>query len=69
VEIRHLEGFTTIYGHLSEIKARKGQFVLRGQLIGLVGKTGNARYPDILPHLHFELRQNGPPVDPLLYLE
>jgi murein DD-endopeptidase MepM/ murein hydrolase activator NlpD len=42
VFIRHPQGITTLYGHLSEINVKEGQFVLQGQIIGKVGKTGNA---------------------------
>ncbi|MDP2940959.1 MAG: M23 family metallopeptidase [Candidatus Omnitrophota bacterium] len=69
VVLRHSGGFITIYGHLSQIAVAKNQFVRRGQMIGLVGKTGNADYRDIQPHLHFEVRKGGVPVDPLEYLE
>jgi murein DD-endopeptidase MepM/ murein hydrolase activator NlpD len=69
VVIRHLGGITTIYGHLLKIYAFKNQFVRQGDLIGLVGKTGNANHPAIQPHLHFEVRENGIPQDPLGYLE
>jgi murein DD-endopeptidase MepM/ murein hydrolase activator NlpD len=68
VVIRHRGGIKTIYGHLSEIKVRKGQFVRQGQLLGRVGKTGNANYRDIQPHLHFEIKKDGIPQDPLEYL-
>jgi len=69
VIIRHSGNITTIYGHLSKIYARKGQFVRQGDIIGEVGKTGNANYRDIQPHLHLEVRKKGVPQDPLEYLE
>jgi murein DD-endopeptidase MepM/ murein hydrolase activator NlpD len=69
VVIRHFGGYTTLYGHLSQIYVHKGQIVFRGKAIGLVGKTGNANYRNILPHVHFELRKSGIPQDPLLYLD
>ena len=69
VVIRHPGNLITIYGHLSRIFVKKGQFVRQGQLIGSVGKTGNANYRDIQPHLHFEVRKNSIPQDPLKYLE
>ena len=67
--LRHPGNLTTIYGHLSAIAVRGGQFVRQGQVIGRVGKTGNANYRDILPHLHFEVRKGGIPQDPLEYLQ
>ena len=67
--IRHPHNIITIYGHLSEILVNKGEFVRQGRVIGLVGKTGNAGSPAILPHLHFEVRKNGVPQDPLDYLD
>ncbi len=69
VVIRHPGNIITIYGHLSRIFVNKNQFVRQGQLIGSVGKTGNANYRNIQPHLHFEVRKNGIPQDPLEYLE
>lgn len=69
VIIRHPGSLTTIYGHLLKIYVTKGQFVRQGQVIGAVGKTGNANYRDIQPHLHFEVRKNGIPQDPREYLE
>ncbi|MDD5432417.1 MAG: M23 family metallopeptidase [Candidatus Omnitrophica bacterium] len=69
VVIRHRGNITTIYGHLSEILVFKGQFIRQGQVIGKVGKTGNANYRDILPHLHFEVRKDGIPQDPLQFLQ
>lgn len=69
VIIRHFGGVVTVYGHLSKFYTRKGEFVRQGEVIGRVGKTGNANYRDIQPHLHLEVRQNGVPQDPLQYLE
>lgn len=65
LEVHHTRGVTTLYGHLSRILVRDGQQVRRGQPIGLIGKSGNARFRAIQPHLHFELRLHGVPVDPL----
>ena len=66
--IRHRDNIITIYGHLSNIFVRKNDYVRQGQVIGSVGKTGNARPADMLPHLHFEIRKNGVPLDPLEYI-
>lgn len=65
LEVHHPDGCTTLYGHLSKILVADGQLVRRGQPIGLVGKSGNARFRAIQPHLHFEIRLRGVPVDPL----
>jgi murein DD-endopeptidase MepM/ murein hydrolase activator NlpD len=65
VIVRHADSFTTVYAHLSEFAVKKGQFVSRGQLVGKVGRTGRASGS----HLHFEVRTEKKPVDPLLYLE
>ncbi|MFA4888594.1 MAG: M23 family metallopeptidase [Candidatus Omnitrophota bacterium] len=69
VVIRHRAGIKTIYGHLSEICVRKGEFVRQGHMIGRVGKTGNANSRYMQPHLHLEVRYNGIPQDPLNYLQ
>ena len=61
VVLRHDLGFTTIYGHMNVIIAREGETVRQGQPIGGVGSTGKSTGP----HLHFELRQGGHPLDPL----
>jgi len=68
IVIRHPDNITTIYGHLSKIYIARGRFVRQGDIIGAVGKTGNANYPNMLPHLHFEVRKNGVPQDPMQYL-
>jgi murein DD-endopeptidase MepM/ murein hydrolase activator NlpD len=57
-------GFATCYGHQSKILVSVGQVVAQGQEIGLVGSTGASTGP----HLHFEVRINGVPRDPMPYL-
>jgi len=69
VIIQHPGNISTVYGHLLEVYVQKNDFVQQGQIIGRVGKSGNANYRDIQPHLHFEVRKNGIAQDPLEYLE
>jgi murein DD-endopeptidase MepM/ murein hydrolase activator NlpD len=64
VVIDHGGGLTTRYGHLSHIDVTQEQTVERGQFIGRVGSTGRSTGP----HLHYEIRINDEPVDPLQYL-
>lgn len=64
VEIRHADGNTTLYAHLSEINVQQGEKVVRGQRIGRVGSTGNATGP----HLHFEVITSEGKADPAEYL-
>jgi murein DD-endopeptidase MepM/ murein hydrolase activator NlpD len=64
VYIDHGNGITTRYGHLSRIDVAVGQPIRRGEQLGLVGSTGRSTGP----HLHYEVRINGQPVSPLLYL-
>lgn len=64
VVIDHGSRTTTVYGHMSRIYAAKGDFVAKGQVIGLVGSTGYSTGP----HLHFEVRKSGKPVSPFRYL-
>jgi len=65
VVIKHAPHLISLYGHLSKIYVKKNQFVRQGAVIGLVGKTGNANSRYMQPHLHFEIRENGIPQDPL----
>jgi murein DD-endopeptidase MepM/ murein hydrolase activator NlpD len=64
VVIDHGGGLATLYAHQSKIVVSKGQAVAKGDLIGYVGCTGLCTGP----HLHFETRENGTPVDPMKYL-
>ncbi len=70
VEVHHPDGWRTRYAHLNQIAVRDGQRIGRGQLLGTVGKTGNARRRLIQSHLHFEVWDvEGVPVDPLTVIE
>jgi murein DD-endopeptidase MepM/ murein hydrolase activator NlpD len=64
VIVRHGDGSETLYAHLSAIYVSLGQYVGQGEIIGAVGCTGWCTGP----HLHFEVRIGGTPVDPLAYL-
>lgn len=65
VLLRHEDGLVTVYGHLSEMKKKRGENVRRGDVIGKSGKTGAAARG---PQLHFEVRKKSAPVDPADYL-
>jgi len=64
VVILHPDGFSTCYAHLSQLSVVTGDWVEQGSVIGRSGKTGNAAKTKILPHLHFEIRYAGQPLDP-----
>ncbi|HET7849166.1 MAG TPA: M23 family metallopeptidase [Pseudolabrys sp.] len=64
VEIDHGNGFSTRYGHLSEIDVNVGQKVRAGQVVGKIGSTGRSTGP----HLHYETRVNDNAVDPQKFL-
>lgn len=64
IYIDHGNGISTRYGHLSRIDVMAGQSVKRGEHLGLVGSTGRSTGP----HLHYEVRINGEPTNPVPYL-
>jgi murein DD-endopeptidase MepM/ murein hydrolase activator NlpD len=63
VIINHGYGYETLYGHMVRIKARMGQRVNRGDLIGYVGSTGKSTGP----HCHYEVHKNGQKLDPAYF--
>lgn len=64
VEVAHGRGLTTLYAHLATAAVERGDRVAQGQVIGAVGKTGNARHPWISSHLHLEVARQGEVIDP-----
>jgi len=64
VIVKHVGRYSTVYAHEDSLRVSKGEFVEKGDVIGTVGTTGNASGP----HLHFEVRRNREPDDPLSYL-
>jgi murein DD-endopeptidase MepM/ murein hydrolase activator NlpD len=64
VIIDHGGGVSTLYGHNSELLVGEGQRVNKGQVIARAGSTGYSTGP----HVHFEVRLNGSPTNPLDYL-
>lgn len=67
VEVEHGAGLTSFYAHLGRIdrKARAGEFVERGQSVGKIGSSGTSTGP----HVHFEIRQDGKPLNPVSFLD
>lgn len=64
IVIRHLNGFTSHYGHCDRMDVAPGSQVVAGQIIGTVGNSGASTGP----HLHFEIRKDGTAQDPERYL-
>jgi murein DD-endopeptidase MepM/ murein hydrolase activator NlpD len=64
VDVDHDNGLTTRYAHLSRMAVKAGDVILKGQKVGELGQTGRATGP----HLHFEVRQNGVPINPHRFL-
>lgn len=63
VIINHGYGYETLYGHMVRVKARNGQAVKRGEVIGWVGSTGKSTGP----HCHYEVHKNGNKIDPIYF--
>lgn len=63
VVVNHGYGYETLYGHMVRIKAKIGQRVKRGEIIGYVGNTGKSTGP----HCHYEVHKNGRPINPVYY--
>ncbi len=64
VKIQHSGGWVSYYAHMNSYNVSVGETVNQGQQIGTIGSTGNSTGP----HLHFELRINGTPVNPMKYI-
>jgi murein DD-endopeptidase MepM/ murein hydrolase activator NlpD len=62
--VQHRNDFQTLYGHLSHINVKEGELVKTGDIIGKVGSTGRSTGT----HLHYEVRKNGKPVNPIKFL-
>jgi len=65
VVVRHANGYETRYAHMSRIRVAAGDALVKGQVIGNVGSTGRSTGP----HLHYEVRRDGRPVDPKAYMD
>ena len=64
IYLLHPDGLTTRYAHLNSLAVKEGDWVVRGQVIGFCGKTGNAGNPKMIAHLHFEIRMDKSALNP-----
>ena len=64
VEVKHADGLTTVYGHNKKNTVKKGDLIEKGDTVALLGSTGRSTGP----HVHFEVRKNGKPVNPMRYI-
>ena len=63
VKLNHGYGYETLYAHMSKVIVKPGQKIKRGEIIGYIGNTGRSTGP----HLHYEVRKNGNPINPVHY--
>jgi murein DD-endopeptidase MepM/ murein hydrolase activator NlpD len=61
IKIKHADNYISLYAHQSRLKAKKGEIVKKGQIIGYVGSTGRST----APHLHFGLYKSGRAINPM----
>ena len=64
VQLNHGDGYRSVYMHMTHYVVKRGQYVEAGQLIGYVGSTGGSTGP----HLHFEIRYDGTPYNPMQFI-
>jgi murein DD-endopeptidase MepM/ murein hydrolase activator NlpD len=64
VVVSHSQQLETLYAHMARVRVKSGQMVTRGDILGDMGRTGNATGV----HLHYEVRLNGRPVNPMPYM-
>lgn len=64
IKISHINNYETRFAHLSAVAVQKGQRIRKGQIIGKIGSTGRSTGP----HLHYEVRRNGTPLNPRNYM-
>lgn len=64
VQVQHIDGYETLYGHLSKILVKEGDKIVAGQTVGEMGSTGRSTGN----HLHYEVRKQGKPINPTTFL-
>ena len=64
IKIKHINGIETAYTHLSQVFVKRGEFVEKGEIIGLVGNSGRTTGPN----LHYEVHFRGKPINPLIFM-